>query len=162
MPFYVKEARAFISDATNIPRVEVKYSRYREGEGYINEATCFDTIPIGSWKEIQFAHGSTSFEEFLETMVVNTIDVVRYAALIVLEDSMCENENVHSIIRIVNSIKIIDPTFTPPRINKRCVWQINYLKTFCEVTFPLVIRTCENRTRVEKLFNVLKTISEEL
>tara|TARA_Y100000389_G_scaffold179289_1_gene193181 strand:- start:1444 stop:1932 length:489 start_codon:yes stop_codon:yes gene_type:complete len=162
MPFYVKEARSFISHATNTPRVEVKYSRYKEGEGYVNEAACFDAVPIGSWKEIQFAHGSTSFQEFLETMVVNTIDVVRYTALIILEDSICENRKVRSIIRIVNSIKIIDPTFTPPRINKKCSWQINYLKCFCKETFPAVIRACENRVRLEKLFIVLKMITEEL
>ena len=60
MPSFVKEARTFIDERTNLPKVELKYSRYVEGDGYINEAACFNTKPIGNWEEIKFKHGFTS------------------------------------------------------------------------------------------------------
>ena len=50
MPSFVKEARTFIDERTHLSKVELKYSRYVEGKGYINEAACFNTKPIGNWE----------------------------------------------------------------------------------------------------------------
>ena len=162
MPSFVKEARTFIDERTNLPNVELKYSRYIEGDGYINEAACFNTKPIGDWEEIKFKHGSTSYADFLETMIVNTTRTRRVMATIILEDILCENFDINCTIRVMNAIKIIDPTFSPPIVNKKSRWQKEFVKEFCLYTFPLVIMKCGHKKRIVALIDVLKSIAEEL
>uniref|UniRef100_A0AAU7YNZ7 Uncharacterized protein n=1 Tax=Micromonas commoda virus TaxID=3057169 RepID=A0AAU7YNZ7_9PHYC len=162
MPSFVKEARTFIDECTNLPKVELKYSRYIEGDGYINEAACFNTKPIGDWEEIKFKHGSTSYADFLETMIVNTTRTRRVMATIILEDILCENFDINCTIRVMNAIKIIDPTFSPPIVNKKSRWQKEFVKEFCLYTFPQVIMKCGHKKRIVALIDVLKSIAEEL
>lgn len=162
MPSFVKEARTFIDKRTNLPKVELKYSRYVEGEGYINEAACFNTKPIGSWEEIKFKHGFTSYADFLENDIVNTTRTRRVMASMMLEDILCENFNINCIIRVMNAVKIIDPTFAPPIINKGVRWQREFVREFCIHTFPLIIMKCGYKKRVADLIDVLKTIAIEL
>lgn len=162
MPSFVKEARTFIDERTNLPKIELKYSRYVEGDGYINEAACFNTKPIGNWEEIKFKHGSTSYAHFLENIIVNTTRTRRVMASIMLEDILCENFDINCIIRVMNAVKIIDPTFTPPIINKGVRWQREFVREFCLYTFPLIIRKCGYKKRVTDLIDVLKSIAVEL
>ena len=162
MPSFVKEARAFIDERTNLPNVELKYSRYVEGDGYINEAACFNTKPIGNWEEIKFKHGFTSYAHFLQTMIINTTRTKRVMACIMLEDILCENFDINCIIRVLNAVKIIDPTFAPPIINKRVRWQREFVREFCTYTFPLIIMKGGYKKRVTELIDVLKSIAVEL
>tara|TARA_Y100000992_G_scaffold302089_1_gene274906 strand:- start:10131 stop:10619 length:489 start_codon:yes stop_codon:yes gene_type:complete len=162
MPSFVKEARAFIGERTNLPSVELKYSRYVEGDGYINESACFNTKPIGDWVEIKFKHGSTSYADFLGNMIVNTTRTRRVMATIILEDILCENFDVNCTIRLMNAIKIIDPTFVPPIINKGSKWQREFIKELCLYTFPQVIMKCGHKKRIIALIDVLKSIVKEL
>jgi hypothetical protein len=162
MPSFVKEARAFIDERTNLPSVELKYSRYVEGDGYINESACFNTKPIGDWVEIKFKHGSTSYADFLGNMIVNTTRTRRVMATIILEDILCENFDVNCTIRLMNAIKIIDPTFVPPIINKGSKWQREFIKELCLYTFPQVIMKCGHKKRIIALIDVLKSIVKEL
>lgn len=162
MPSFVKEARTFIDERTNLTNVELKYSRYVEGDGYINESACFNTKPIGDWVEIKFKHGSTSYTDFLENMIVNTTRTRRVMATIILEDILCENFDVNCTIRLMNAIKIIDPTFVPPIINKGSKWQREFIKELCLYTFPQVIMKCGHKKRIIALIGVLKSIVKEL
>jgi hypothetical protein len=162
MPSFVKEARTFVNERTNLTNVELKYSRYIEGDGYVNEAACFNTKPIGEWEEIKFKHGSTSYVYFLENMIVNTSRTRRVMATIILEDILCENFDINCMIRLMNAIKIIDPTFSPPIVNKKSRWQKEFVKELCLYTFPQVIMKCGHKNRIITLIDVLKSIAEEL
>jgi len=162
MPSFVKEARAFIDEHTNLPHVELKYSRYIEGDGYVNDTVCFNTKPLGDWEEIKFKHGSTSYAHFLENMIVNTTRTRRVMAVIILEDILCENTDINCILRVMNAIKIIDPTFSPPIIHKKSGWQREFVKEFCLYTLPQVIMKCGHKKRIIALIDVLKSIAEEL
>jgi len=161
MPSYVKEARVFINE-DNKSSIEIKYTRYVEGRGYVNYPDYFEAEAVGDWQEIDATGESIRYEEFLETMVQKTIDTRRRMASIELDNVLCENNNMRAIIRIMNSVKIIDPTFIPFVINTRCNWQKQAAKDFCIYTFPDVIHACRNIRRVDKLFTVLRMIEEEL
>lgn len=161
MPSYVKEANVF-TNCDGIPCIELKYTRYIEGLGYMRFPECFEAEPIGNWTEIDATHGSFRYEEFLDTMVVKTIDTRRTMTAVELENVLCENRNIYSILRIMNAVKIIDPTFIPFIINTKCTWQKQAAKDFCVYTFPDVIYACKNANRLDKLFTVLRLIEEEL
>ena len=95
-------------------------------------------------------------------MIVNTTRTRRVMATIILEDILCENFDINCTIRVMNAIKIIDPTFSPPIVNKKSRWQKEFVKEFCLYTFPLVIMKCGHKKRIIALIDVLKSITEEL
>ena len=82
-------------------------------------------------------------------------------ALVELESVMCENNNTRSIVRAMNAVKILDPTFSPPVINMHCTWQKKFAKDVCEQHMPQIIKTCTNDMRLEKFFRVLQLIEVE-
>jgi len=56
-----------------------------------------------------------------------------------LDNVMCENNNIYSILRIMNTSKILDPTFIPPYINVKHAWQRKFARCVCETTIPYII-----------------------
>jgi len=161
MPSFVKTARVShdVESGSNI--VEVEYTKYECGIGYISKRDVFDTTPIGNWTEIRSITDTLRYEQFLDTMVNKTTEIRRKMALVELETSMCENNNTRSIVRIMNAVKILDPTFSPPVINMRCSWQKNFIKQMCLEQLPIIIDTCVNDLRLEKFFRVLQLIEVE-
>jgi hypothetical protein len=97
----------------------------------------------------------------LDTMVHKTTETRRKMALVELESVLCENNNTRSIVRTMNAIKILDPTFSPPVINMRCSWQKRFIKDICTQQMPEIINTCTSDLRLEKLFRVLQLIEAE-
>lgn len=162
MPSFVKEAHVFRDNLTGKDCVEVKYTRYIEGKGYTDFAECFDSRPISGWSDIKSSRQCMRYEQFLDIMIEKTIDTRRVMALIELENVLCENKNIYSLLRVLNSVKIIDPTFTPPRINTRCSWQKKLIESICMTTIPHVIETCTNEKRLDKFFIVLRLIESEI
>ena len=158
MPSFLKEAHVF-ADGT---RVELKYTRYIEGDGYVDFADCFTARPIGGWKDLVSSKESMRYEQFLDTMVEKTNTVRRVMALIQLDNALCENKNIHSLLRVMHAVKIIDPTFTPPHINTRCGWQKRLVKSMCLHTLPHVIEHCTNDKSLERFFNVMRAIEAEI
>ena len=116
MPSFVKYASAF-TNKRGVKCVEVKYSRYIEGKGYVDIPGYFETDTIDGWNFLKPKDGEDRYDDFLNTRIEKTITTRRQLALIELDNVMCSNYNVYSIIRIMNTIKIIDPTFIPPFIN---------------------------------------------
>jgi hypothetical protein len=161
MPSFVKHASVF-TNKRGIKCVEVKYSRYIEGKGYVSIPGYFETDSIGGWTSIKPIDGEDRYDDFLNTMVKKTITTRRQLALIELDNVLCSNYNVYSIIRIMNTVKILDPTFVPPFINTTCAWQKAYIRDFCVKTFPEVIHNCRNDRRLDSLFNVLQMIERGL
>ena len=162
MPSFIKEARVFKDDETGNSKIELKYMKYIDGEGYVTHCALFEAEPVGKWEYYVSKSVSKRYEEFLLERVDKTIEVVREMNLIELENVLCENHDINSIIRIMNSIKVLDNTFYPPYINKSKRWQRNFVRAICESTLPYMISRCSNQTKLEALFNVLKQIEEEL
>jgi len=156
MPSFLKEAHVFGD------YVELKYTRYIEGEGYVDFAECFDAKPIGGWTDIKSSKESMRYELFLDAMVEKTIITRRVMALIELDNILCENKNIHSLLRIMNTVKILDPTFTTPYINTTCGWQKRLVKSICLNTLPQVIEHCTNEKSLERMFNVMRVIESEI
>jgi hypothetical protein len=156
MPSFLKEAHVFGD------YVELKYTRYIEGEGYVDFAECFDAKPIGGWTDIKSSRESMRYELFLDAMVEKTIITRRVMALIELDNILCENKNIHSLLRIMNTVKILDPTFTTPYINTTCGWQKRLVKSICLNTLPQVIEHCTNEKSLERMFNVMRVIESEI
>lgn len=161
MPSFVKEANAYINQDA-IPCVEIKYKKYVEGQGYIIIPTIFETTTVGGWSDIKSKKNTYRYDDFLDMMIEKTLTVRRHLADIELDNVLCENYNIRSLIRIMNAIKIIDPTFLPPIINRKCTWQKKFIRELCTTTFPSVIQTCRNDKRLDNLFTVLRMIEEEL
>ena len=59
-------------------------------------------------------------------------------ALVELESALCENNNTRSVVRIMNAVKILDPTFSPPVINMHCAWQKRFIFNSGFVTARLI------------------------
>tara|TARA_Y100000389_G_C17430328_1_gene502170 strand:- start:1081 stop:1551 length:471 start_codon:yes stop_codon:yes gene_type:complete len=156
MPSFLKKA------TTDGNHVELKYTRYIEGDGYVDFTECFDARPIGGWSKLVSSKESMRFEQFLDTMVEKTITTRRVMALIELDNVLCENKNIHTLLRIMNTAKIIDPTFTPPFINTHCGWQKRLVMGICHNVLPSVIETCSNEKRLERMFNVMRLIESEI
>lgn len=162
MPSFIKEAHVFKDKETGESKIELKYMRYVDGEGYLDSCALFDAEPIGKWEHYVSKSVSKRYEDFLLERVNKTIEVVRAMNLIELENVLCENHDINSIIRIMNSIKVLDNTFYPPYINKSKRWQRNFVRAICESTLPYMISRCTNQTKLEVLFTILKQIEEEL
>tara|TARA_Y100000389_G_scaffold170680_1_gene177843 strand:+ start:24275 stop:24760 length:486 start_codon:yes stop_codon:yes gene_type:complete len=160
MPSFIKEAQVF-TDHAGREHIEIKYTRYIAGEGYKNFAECFDARPISGWINIKSNKESIRYEKFLDTMMEKTIETLRAMATIELDNVLCDNNNIHSIIRIMNSVRILDPTFTAPYINVKCGWQKRLVKSLCQYELPKVIKHCTDENRLERMFNVLRLIESE-
>jgi hypothetical protein len=72
------------------------------------------------------------------------------------------NRNIYSLIRIMNTVKIIDPTFIPPIINVTCSWQKRMVREFCLTTLPIIVNDATNQYKLQRLFRVLQLIEEEM
>lgn len=157
MPAFVKEAHV-ISDSC----ISVLFTKYVEGHGYLDFLTYFETGAVGGWDVIKSRRQCIRLDQFLDSMVEKTLETRRVMATLQLENVLCENANARSLLRIMNSVKILDPTFVPPFINPTCSWQKKLVRTFCTDTLPTVIAGCTNDKRLEIFFNVQRVIEAEL
>ena len=95
-------------------------------------------------------------------MVNKTTETQRKCVLVQLDNILLENKNIYSLVRIMNAVKILDPTFIPPLINTTCSWQKRMVKDFCLTTFPKIIEKSTNNYRLNRLFRVLQLIEEDM
>jgi hypothetical protein len=161
MTSFVKSALVTTDIETGKMLVQIDYVKYTNGIGYENKQDLLETTPIGTWTEIKSISDTLRYEQFLDTMVHKTTETRRKMALVELESVLCENNNTRSIVRTMNAIKILDPTFSPPVINMRCSWQKRFIKDMCTQQMPEIINTCTSDLRLEKLFRVLQLIEAE-
>ena len=165
MTHFVKIAKEIINlDYGNSYMVEIKYSKYIEGFGYETFTDYFNTCmktPMHITKFEPHANTSIRYEKFLDTCVDKTTETRRKMVSVQLENVMLENNNPYSLIRIMNCVKILDPTFIPPLINVSCGWQKRMMREFCLTTLPKVIETCTSDYRLEKMFRVLQLIESD-
>lgn len=116
------------------------------------------TKPLADWSVIISNTRSIPYEKFIDTMCTKTLEVRRKMATLALS-SVPSSLNTH--VRLMHTSKILDSTFQPPYINMKSEWQKKFTKRFCMKILPMLIEECENESRLEYFFNVLKNIKEE-
>lgn len=163
MAYFIKSYRQLVNIEDNKDILEITYDKYIEGFGYEQFTDSFNTRLISkkflNWYDSD--NKSIRYEQFLDTMVFKTTETMRKMALIQLENILLENNSSHSLLRIMNMIKILDPTFIPPLINLTCSWQKRMMKEFCITTLPKVIESSTNHYRLTKFFRVSQLIESD-
>jgi len=127
--------------------------RYRKGNRVISDYVY--TEAIGGWTEFDFSGDTCDYVAFLNTMVYKNVDVFRRMATLLLEELL--DVPYKNRIQLLNAMKILDPTFTPPWINIHCAWQQSLIETIVCSTFD-IIGTCYNRNRLERYVTVLQSL----
>lgn len=163
MLYFVKNAKTLTNVESNINEVIITYTKYNSNVNiYEDRVDTFDVTPVGDWTEIISDKQPMRYEKFLETMVGDhDIKVLRRMCIVQLDNLLSYQNKPSSMIRIVNSIKILDPTFVPPYVNVRCKWQNKLLDDICRNNFCSVINSCKNNSRLKILFKVLQLIESQ-
>jgi hypothetical protein len=145
------------NDGSNaVDCVEITYRKYTPENGYRTLTDYVYTKPLGNWTEIKFnSSDDVQYTNFLNTMVFKNIEVYRKLARLALSNVV--NYPMYHI-KIINALCILDPTFVPPIINKRCTWQRELLENIAQTTSLRVIYTCKNTYRLERYFNALQSL----
>lgn len=137
--------------------VEMEYTKYTPEIGWKNHIDYVETYPEGDWHELKFGpENYVPYEDFLNTMVYKNLEVHRKIAKVLL-DNLSTNKP-HKLIRIMNAIKILDPTFQPPIINTECQWQVGLLKHIASHMSYGIIATCKNKKRLDRYSKVARLI----
>ena len=162
MTAFVKTCQQFVDIDSNNYIIEVNYTKYTEGIGIRSYTDEIKTKLLGNADFLDFKNDIMKYEYFLDIMIEKTIETMRKMVLIELDNVMLENKNINLFIRIMNTIKILDPTFIPPVINKMCSWQKRYVIETCKKTLPQIIKTSTSKYRLNKMFKILKLIEIEI
>lgn len=152
---YVHKAKYYYDTVEETDVVEIRYSNYIDNK-WVEHNDYLYTWPLGDWKSLDFTKSGNfpEYKYFLNTMVHKNLEVYRRIAYVSLEE-VIEDENKH--IKIMNCIKILDNTFVPPIINKKCKWQIELLCDIVNKSFE-IIENCNNKHRLDKYFRVFQLI----
>lgn len=131
--------------------IEVVYKRgrHREYTSYLN------TRPFGKWTTLEFDKEECDYVTFLDIMVYKNADVYRKMASFTLDELL--DVPYSNRIQLLNAMKILDPTFTPPWINVNCNWQQDLVDTIVKKTFD-IIDTCYNEKRLARYVSVLQSL----
>jgi hypothetical protein len=141
---------------TEVDCIEIVYNKFVPGYGYRKITDYVYTTPVGNWTNLKFHDcDDVQYTNFLNTMVFKNIEVYRKLAKIALYRIL---DTPLYKINLLNAICILDPTFIPPYINKKCAWQRNLIETIISSTSIHVICTCYNIRRLERYFNVLQSL----
>jgi hypothetical protein len=116
---------------------------------------------LANWTLLESTKHSISYEKFLDVMLKKTIEVRQRMAELIIDNLMSYEQPKRVYVRLVHAIKIIDPTFQPPRINIESAWQMELMKKISKRFIPYAIQECVDESRLEYFFNVVKTIDRE-
>ena len=158
MSSFLKRALVVHDVESDLSYVEINYLKYVPGRGYIDFVDYLNTKSRGDWSEIVSRKQSIQYENFLETMVEPTRETRVKMATIALENILYGNVDIKTYIRVMNTVKILDPSFIPPIINKKSPWQRKYVEDFCKETLPDIIERTSSMKRLQRIFSVLKLI----
>lgn len=159
MGCYIREARYTYSVEDREHVVEISYDKFIPGIGIKSHREWFyDTAPAGNWTHLVFEPHQTMYECFLDCMVKKTLDIRRRLCRLALDNHDTVVPVFKTKIRLMNALKILDPTFEPPIINRKCGWQNELLIEIYGNTSMRVIATCLNEYRLARYFSVVRTI----
>jgi|SaaInlV_125m_DNA_1040241.scaffolds.fasta_scaffold00696_10 hypothetical protein len=160
---FIKKALVVTDIDDGHTHVELEYIRYvgeyeESDKGYKRFIDYFLTEPIGDWQKLSFKKSTIPYEQFLSTMVKQTLEVKRRLANIALENIIKDDPSFHTKVRVLHTSKIIEPTFVPPFIDSESSWQVSLLNSLCEEHLPDLIERADSSKRLIKMFKVLKDI----
>ena len=149
MPSFIRDATHVHDIDSGLDYVEITYKKQnRTYTDYIN------TEPLG-WTRISC---TANYYRFLDAMVVKTVEVLQRMAELGLEDILHGEHEPRLWVRLMHAVRILDPTFQPPRIDMESAWQVEFMKKFCNESIQDIIQGCTNMSRLSYFFNVLRTI----
>ena len=140
---------------------EIVYDRYIRNKGYSTFTDYLNTEPFADWVSLESGNHSIVYEKFLDTMVKKTLEVRQRMAELSLESFLTYDQDIRKYVRVAHAVKILDPTFQPPRINMESAWQVEFIKKFCKKSIIDSIQECKKKSRLKYFFNVLKLIELE-
>ena len=161
MTSFIKSAKSVHDVESDLAYVEIVYERYMKGKGYETYTDYINTEPLADWTYLESEKRSIPYEKFLDSMVNKTLEVRQRMAELVLENILSYEQTNRVYVRIAHAMKILDPTFQPPRVNMESAWQMEIIKKLCKKYVPHAIQNCTNTSRLEYFFNVLRIIELE-
>jgi len=161
MTSFIKSAKSVHDVESDLAYVEIVYERYVKGEGYATYTDYINTEPLADWTYLESEKQSIPYEKFLDSMVKKTLEVRQRMAELVLENILSYEQTDRVYVRIAHAMKILDPTFQPPRVNMESAWQMEIIKKLCKKYAPYAIQHCTKKSRLEYFFNVLRIIELE-
>ena len=159
MSSFLKSAKSVYDVDSDLDYVAITYERFVKGKGYATYVDYIHTKPSADWIYLKSKTQSIPYEKFLDTMCDKTIEVHQKMAELALQNIISDKQNIHTYIRTAYASKILDPSFQPPWINTKSAWQREFIKKFCVETLADLIQRCEDESRLEYFFNVLRNIS---
>ncbi len=155
MSSFLKSAKAVHDVESDLAYIEIYYDKYTKTKGYKAFTDYINAEPLGDWTQIQSEQRDIRYDKFLETMVTSTTEVQQRLAELALENVLIYDQDDRTYVRLAHTVKILDPTFQPPRVNMESAWQMEFIKKFCKKTLPGVIQECTNTSRLTHFFNIL-------
>ena len=151
MTSFLKSAKHVFDVESDLSYVEIVYDRYIRNKGYSTFTDYLNTEPFADWVSLESGNHSIVYEKFLDTMVKKTLEVRQRMAELSLESFLTYDQDIRKYVRVAHAVKILDPTFQPPRINMK----------FCKKSIIDSIQECKKKSRLKYFFNVLKLIELE-
>ena len=161
MTSFIRSAKYVHDVESDLSYVEIIYDQYMKGKGYDTFTDYINTEPLADWIHIQSEKHSIPYEKFLDTMVKKTPEVRQRIAELILENVLVYEQPDRTYVRIAHAIKILDPTFQPPRVNMESAWQMEVIKKLCKKYLPYAIQACTKKSRLDYIINVLRIIELE-
>jgi hypothetical protein len=159
MTSFIKSAKHVHDVESDLSYVEVQYDKYIPmSREYTTFTDYINTKPLGDWVFLQSNTQSIQYEKFLDAMVYKTVEVLQRMSELILDNILVYEHSDDVYIRIVHAIKILDPSFQPPRINKESAWQVEFMKNCCKDAYA-GIQECIIKSRLLYFFNVLRIIN---
>ena len=161
MTSFIKSAKSIHDVESDLAYVEITYERYKKGKGYATYTDYINTEPLADWVYLESSKQSIPYEKFLDTMVKKTLEVRQRMAELIFDNVLAYEQTEKTWVRIAHAMKILDPTFQPPRVNMESAWQMECVRMMCKYYIPHAIQSCTKRSRLEYFFNVLRIIELE-
>ena len=161
MSSFLKTAKAVYDVESDLDYVAITYERFVKGKGYATYVDYIHTKALADWTVLKSKTQSIPYEKFLDTMCEKTLEVRQKMAELALENIVADKQTAHTYIRTAYASKILDPTFQPPWINTESAWQREFIRKFCVDTLADLIQRCDDESRLEYFFNVLRSIHSE-
>lgn len=161
MTSFIKSAKSIHDVESDLAYVEITYERYKKGKGYATYTDYINTEPLADWVYLESSKQSIPYEKFLDTMVKKTLEVRQRMAELIFDNVLAYEQTERTWVRIAHAMKILDPTFQPPRVNMESAWQMECVRMMCKYYIPHAIQSCTKRSRLEYFFSVLRIIELE-
>ena len=158
MTSFLRSAKAVYDVESELDYMTITYERFVRGKGYATYVDYIHTKPLANWTVLKSESQSIPYEKFLDAMCEKTLEVRQKMAELALENIVADKQTIHTYIRTAYASKILDPTFQPPWINTESAWQREFIKKFCVDTLSDLIQRCDDESRLEYFFNVLRNI----